>query len=111
MQLDDKYQDENILLHIITAAELNSYVLNKQLINQIKLIESEYPGKIVSLVIFGLKEFCRSYRENVGRFAFEVALTELQLLHNVSHRMLDTAEDVAQIFLQFTKSIAEKPYK
>lgn len=111
MRLDDKFQDEKIVLHFMTAAELNTYVLHGQLINRIETIESEYPDKILSLAIFGLKEYCRVNRQNAGRFAFETALTELQLFHRVSHRLLDTADDVAQMFLQFSKSIAEKPYK
>lgn len=111
MRLDDKLQDENIVLHFMTAAELNSYVSTGQLINRIKTIESEYPDKMLSLAIFGLKDYCRSNRQNAGRFAFESALTELQLLHGISHRLLDTADDVAQMIVQFSKSIAEKPYK
>lgn len=111
MRLDDKFQDEKIVLHFMTAAELNTYVSHGQLINRIETIESEYPDKILSLAIFGLKEYCRVNRQNAGRFAFETALTELQLFHGVSHRLLDTADDVAQMFLQFSKSIAEKPYK
>lgn len=111
MRLDEKFQDEPFLLHVMTADELNVYVKNNQLIDRIKTIESTYPDKKLSLMIFGLKEYCRVNRASAGRFAFETALTELQLLHNVSHRHLDTAEDVSQVFLQFSKSIAEIPYK
>lgn len=111
MCLDEKYQDEVILLHIMTAAELNSYVTNNKLKDRIETIKSNYPDKELSLMIFGLKDYCRNNRTNAGRFAFETALTELQLVYNISHRLLDTAEDVAQVFLQFSKSIAEKPYK
>lgn len=111
MRLDEKYQDENILLHIMTAAELNSYVMGKSLIDRIKTIQKNYPDKDLNLMIFGLKEYCRNNRANAGKFAFETALVELQLLHNISHRLLDTAEDLAQVFLQFSKSIAEKQYK
>lgn len=111
MRLDEKFQDENIVLHFMAAAELNSYVSKGQLINRIKMIESEYSQKKLSLAVFGLKEYCRANRQNAGRFAFETALTELQLMHGISHRLLDTADDVAQLFLQFSKSIAEKPYK
>lgn len=99
------------MLHIMTAAELHTYVLHGQLINRIKTIESNYPDKCLTLAIFGIKEYCRTNRQNAGRFAFETALTELQLLHGISHRHSDTADDVAQLFLQFSKSIAEKPYK
>lgn len=111
MCLDEKYQDENILLHVMTAAELNSYVISNRLIQRIETINSNYPDKELSLVIFGLKEYCRNNRSNAGRFAYETALTELQLVFNISHRLLDTAEDVAQVFMQFSKSIAEKLYK
>lgn len=111
MCLDEKYQDENILLHIMTAAELNSYVTGNKLKTRIETIKQHYPNKELSLMIFGLKDYCRNNRANAGRYAFENALTEQQLVHNISHRLLDTAEDVAQVFLQFSKSIAEKPYK
>lgn len=111
MRLDEKYQDEPILLHIMTAAELNSFVIGNLLFSRIKTIKNNYPAKEMTLIVFGLKEYCRTNRANAGRFAFESALTELQLLHNVSHRLLDTAEDVAQVFIQFSKSIAEIPYK
>lgn len=111
MSLDEKYQDENILLHVMTAAELNSYVNSNMLIQRMETIKSNYPDKQLSLVIFGLKEYCRNNRANVGRFAFEMALTELQLVFNISHRLLDTADDVAQVFMQFSKSIGEKLYK
>ena len=111
MRLDDKFQDENIVLHFMTAVELNTYISHGQLINRIKSIEEEYPDKMLSLAIFGLKEYCRDNRQNAGRFAFETALTELQLLRGISHRLLDTADDVAHMFVQFSKSIAEKLYK
>lgn len=111
MCLDEKYQDENILLHIMTASELNSYVISNKLIQRIETIKSCYSNKELCLVIFGLKEYCRNNRANAGRYAFEMALTELQLVFNISHRLLDTAEDVAQLFMQFSKSIAEKVYK
>lgn len=111
MRLDENYEDENILLHVMLAAELNSYVACNKLRNRIESIKNHYPNKKLSLIIFGLKDYCRNNRENAGRFNFETALTELQLMYNISHRLLDTTEDVAQVFLQFSKSIAEKPYK
>lgn len=111
MCLDDKFQDENMFLHIMTASELNSYVISNQFIKRIETIKQNFPGKEMYLVILGLKEFCRNNRENAGRFAIETALTELQLLHGISHRLSDTAEDVVQIYLMFSKSIAEIPFK
>lgn len=109
--LSDKYEEENELLHIMTGSELNSYILNDQLMNRIDVIRNRYPNKRLTLLVFGLKEFCRANRGNVGRLAFETSLTDLQISSNISHRLLNTSEDVAQVFLQFSKSIAEKPYK
>lgn len=65
----------------------------------------------MTLLVFGLKEYCRGNTRNIGRMAFETALTELQLVANVSHRMLDTAEDLGVTVMQFSKSVAEIPYK
>lgn len=111
VRLQDKYQDENQLLHVMMSAELNTLVANNGFKNRIEYIKSIFPNKQLTLLIFGLKEFCRFNKENVGRMAFETALTEIQIMEGVCHRLLDTAEDIAQAFLQFSKSIAEKPYK
>lgn len=93
------------------SSELNSLVANNDFKNRIEYIKGIFPTKQLTLLIFGLKEFCRSNRGNVGRMAFETALTEIQIMEGVSSRLLDTAEDIAQTFQQFSKSIAEKPYK
>lgn len=95
----------------MTGSELNSYISNDQLVNRINVIKELYPNKNLTLLVLGLKEFCRTNRGNVGRIAFETSLTDLQISSNISHRLLNTSEDVAQVFLQFSKSIAEKPYK
>lgn len=110
MQLTDKYEDEEQLLYVITAAELNGYVKSKQLSDHITDIQGKCPDKRVTLLVFGVKEFCRSNR-NAGRLAIETALTEVQLFNGISHRLLDTAEDVGNVVMQFSKSVAEIPYK
>lgn len=111
VRLKDKYQDENLLLHVMMSSELNTLIANNGFKNRIEYIKGIFPNKQLTLLIFGLKEFCRLNKENVGRMAFETALTEIQIMEGVCHRLLDTAEDIAQAFLQFSKSIAEKPYK
>lgn len=111
VRLDDKYQDEDDLLHVIMSSELNSLVADHGLQKRIEYIKGLFPNKQLTLLIFGLKEFCRLNERNVGRLAFETALTEIQMIGGVCHRLLDTAEDIAQVFLQFSKSIAEKPFK
>lgn len=110
-QLTDKYEDEKHLLYLMTAAELNEAIKNENLSSLIQNIRTFFNEKQITLLIFGLKEFCRTKRNNVGRMAFEIALTETQLVSNISHRLLDTAEDVGQTVMQFSKSVAEIPYK
>lgn len=111
IHLNEKYCDEDQLLYVMPAADLNSLIANNGFNIRVQYIKSRFPAKQLTLLIFGLKEFCRSNKSNVGRMAIETVLTEIQLLENVCHRLLDTSEDVAQTFIQFSKAIAEKPYK
>lgn len=98
------------MLVVLTGSELNDLVKSDELMNHLKSIEVLYNNKQITLLIFGLKEFCRQ-RGNVGRLAFETALTEIQLMANISHRLLDTADDLGNTVMQFSKSVAEIPYK
>lgn len=109
--LTDKYDDEDILLHYMTASELVAFVSNNALSQRISDIKKHYPNKKITLLVFGMKDLARAKKQSVNRHAVEMALTELQLLDGISHRHLDTSEDVAQVFLQFSKSIGEKLYK
>lgn len=40
-----------------------------------------------------------------------MALIELQIMYGISHRMLETPQDVSSLVAQLTKSIAQIPYK
>lgn len=110
VQLTDKYQDEEHLLYVMTAADLNGYVKSNKLIDHINDVQNNCPAKQVALLVFGVKEFCRSNR-NASRLDIETALTEVQLFNGISHRLMDTAEDVGHVVMQFSKSVAEIPYK
>lgn len=93
------------------ASELVTFVSTNNLPHRINEIKSYYLGKKITLLVFGLKEFIRINKRAVDRHAIEMALTELQIMNGVCHRHLDTSADVAQVFLQFSKSIGEKLYK
>lgn len=108
--MTDKYQDEEHLLYMMTAADLDGYVKSNKLTDHISSIQNKCPNKQVTLLVFGVKEYCRSSR-NAGRMNIETALTEVQLFNRVSHRMMDTAEDIGNVVMQFSKSVAEIPYK
>ncbi|KAL3280354.1 hypothetical protein HHI36_017843 [Cryptolaemus montrouzieri] len=47
----------------------------------------------------------------VSRRTVEYALTEIQLLYSISHRMVETKSDMALLVFQLSKSIAQVPYK
>lgn len=47
----------------------------------------------------------------VSRADIEISLTELQLLCNMQSRCVENNQDLALFIIQFTKSIAELPYK
>lgn len=111
IQLTDKWHDENLLLVILTGRELNDLVKNDELLNHLESTKIMFENKEITLLIIGLKEYCRQNAGNVGRQAFETALTEVQLLANISHRLLDTADDLGNTIMQFSKSVAEIPYK
>lgn len=95
----------------MTAADLSSYVKSNKLIDHINDVQNKFSNKQLTLLVFGVKEYCRNNRNNAGRLAIETALTELQLFNQISHRMMDTAEDVGNVVMQFSKSVAEIPYK
>lgn len=92
------------------AKELNHLITTKALIVKFQQIIDIHPDNHITLLICGLKEYCRM-TSNVGRLAFESDLIKLQILLNISHRFLDTAADMANTVMQFSKSVAELPYK
>lgn len=110
-QLTDKYVDEEQLLYIMPASEVNESVKQDKLLSLVQNLQDIFPKNQITLLIHGLKDFCRCNRSNAGRLAFETALTEIQLMANVGHRLLDTAEDMGHTVMQFSKSVAEIPYK
>lgn len=95
----------------MTGSGLNETIKCDKLRSLVKNIQQLFNRKQITLLVHGLKEFCRNNRSNVGRLAIETALTEIQLEENVGHRLLDTAEDVGYTVMQYSKSIAEIPFK
>lgn len=95
----------------MTAAEFNEFVKRKTLAEHIEYIEGLYPNKKVTIFVHGIKDYCKNMNpRNAGRLAFEMALAEMQM-NGVCSRLLETSEDIGNAVMQFTKSIAEIPYK
>lgn len=102
---------EDAILYILTASELNELMKNGHLLPFIRNLQYMFNEKQIMLLIYGLKEYCHHHKNNTSHLIFERALTQIQLMANVNHRLLSTAEEVGYTIVQFTKAIAEKPYK
>ncbi|XP_055625384.1 crossover junction endonuclease EME1 [Toxorhynchites rutilus septentrionalis] len=109
--MTDKHVDQKFIVHLMEAEELVIRVKEKKLISVIQTLQDLYPGKTISLLVFGLLNYCRNNRGCVGRRETEVALTEIQVFHRCSYQLLETAEEVANFVAQLGKSLAELPYK
>lgn len=111
VRLTDKYEDQRIVLLLLQAKELIDLIKRNELLTRITNIQEILTNKEITLIIFGLRDYCRKNSKEIGRRTIEVSLTELQLLNNVSHRLLETAADFGLTVSQFSKSIAEEPFK
>lgn len=125
---------------VMNCKEFVEHVDNSTLAAHIGSIKSVLAKeKKITLAIYGLKNYTR-YQKNkqyneirtqitdenerqttnnvvfhsfpkVSQAQIEYALTELQLVCNCSHRFIETAPDLAQMVTQFTKAVAEIPFK
>jgi crossover junction endonuclease EME1 len=109
--MSDKYTEENHLLQLITGEELVMIITKRELLHKVQDIQAKYHGKTVTLLIYGLRAYCERHRSCVGRRETEFALTEIQILANCCYRMVETPEEVGEMVAQFSKSIAEEPFK
>ncbi|XP_052870302.1 crossover junction endonuclease EME1 [Anopheles cruzii] len=107
--------DEPFAVLLLDGATFLSYVRNYELLTIVRTVKEQLRAatvdKRLSLLVFGLVSYCRANRGSVGRRQTEHALTEVQLFEDVSHQLLETAEQVATFVSQLARSIAERPYK
>lgn len=110
IELSDKFTDEDFVLKLVTAQEFNAEIDRQTVMTTMQRLINEQPSKKFTIIVCGIKEFCRT-NKNVGRHSFETALAELQVLLNINSRLIETSADLNITVLQFTKSIADIPYK
>lgn len=91
--------------------EVIEAIKNKSMHNQLQSLTKAYPNCSITLLIFGLKKFCRQESTNVKRYDIEKCLTEIQIIYNCSHRLFETSVELAAAIGQFSKAIAEIPFK
>ncbi|XP_033309522.1 crossover junction endonuclease EME1 isoform X2 [Bombus bifarius] len=103
----------------------------------ISSIKSSLPDYKITLVIFGIEDYfaCREQRRNlkesrtkkktyiekyhqmstyphkISRKHLETCLNEIQIISDCSSRLINNSQDLALMIYQYTKAIAEIPYK
>lgn len=104
---------EPYLLIVLVAEEFVKAAKDNNILNIVQAAQEELPfdSQSTTLVIYGLKDFCRKRRNVVGIKETEIKLTQLQLLANCSHRLHETPDDIALTIAQMSKAIAEEPFK
>ena len=113
IEFDSVDRDEPYLLIILSAEAFVTASKENKLLNSVLAAQESLPFDIQSttLVVYGLKDFCRKKKNVIGMKETEIKLTQLQLLANCSHRLHETADDVALTVMQMSKAIAEEPFK
>lgn len=108
--MDDHTIDEDQVLLFMFAAQLGDFIRANGLVSYIQTAQQQMPAKKITLLVCGLSDYLTANRW-LSRLAVEKALTRLQLFAGISHRLLDTAADVATTVVLFTKAVAETPFK
>lgn len=113
IEFDSVEQDEPYLLIILTADAFVTASKENKLLSIVQAAQELLPFDVQSttLVIYGLKDFCRKKKNVIGMKETEIKLTQLQLLANCSHRLHETPDDIALTVMQMSKAIAEEPFK
>lgn len=114
----------NELLIIKQWHEIVELVHNKTLFSHINSLKSLVENKLLFLAIFGIENYFRYQKKpmkkydklygkspKISRRDLEYSLTELQLFCPCCYRFVEKDEDLASLITQFTKSIAQVPFK
>ncbi|CRK93273.1 CLUMA_CG006816, isoform A [Clunio marinus] len=113
IEFDKIEQNEPHLLIILSAEEFVKVSKENQLLSIVQTAQSDFSLNLKSttLIIYGLKDFCRKKKNVIGIKETEIKLTQLMLLANCSHRLHETPDDIALAVTQMSKAIAEEPFK
>ncbi|KAL4719549.1 hypothetical protein ACJJTC_018543 [Scirpophaga incertulas] len=104
-------------LYIMEASSVGEYVKNHTLSDHMKSIV-DMSGCQLTLVVFGAKDYFKSTRKTTaskGTLMTEIdlmmALVDLLVSVECDNHLLDSSNDLALFIIQFTKAIAEAPFK
>lgn len=110
-QQQNTMDEENYVLLLKRGAEIIQLIKDQALISSIQSVQEIYTNQKLSLIIYGLKAFCKSSSNSVSRMQIEKELTKLQIFTKCSHRLIETGRDVGLVISQFAKAVAEIPFK
>ncbi|XP_050352976.1 crossover junction endonuclease EME1 isoform X2 [Nymphalis io] len=105
-------------LYIQTAVDIESLVISHTLADNVRRVK-ELAGCELTLVLFGVKEYFKmsgrktanSRQKLITEIDLEKAITDLLVSANCDTIIVNTPNEVALTIVQFTKAIAEEPYK
>lgn len=104
-------EDENFILFVIPGQEMLDSVRDKTFLGRIENFREIFPARSLVILVYGLKDAYRKSNREESRYDIEIALVEAQVLHNCCHRLVENPADLAANVVQFTKSVAEGPFK
>ncbi|XP_055697731.1 crossover junction endonuclease EME1 [Phlebotomus papatasi] len=102
---------EEMVLHVILGQDMLQNVKEGSFRRRIESLKELYPGKSIVILLYGLKDTFRKSDRSVSRNDIEVSLVEAQILHNCCHRLVENPAELAATAAQFSKSVAETPFK
>lgn len=108
--MDNSTVDEDHVLLFMFAPQLADQIKGNTLLDFMQSMQKQLPEKQITLLVCGLADRLVANRQ-LTRLSVEKSMTRLQLLAGISHRLLETAADVANTVVQFTKAVAEAPFK
>ncbi|KAG5675594.1 hypothetical protein PVAND_005487 [Polypedilum vanderplanki] len=113
INFDDVEKDEPYLMVILMADSFVKAVKENKLLEIIQAAQEMCSNLVIStsLIIYGLKAYCRKHKNTITVRETEIKLVQIQMLANCSHRMHENPEDLALTCAQMSKSIAEEPFK
>ncbi|XP_059054772.1 crossover junction endonuclease EME1 [Achroia grisella] len=116
--MSDTSERCNRALYVCEAAGVADLVASRGLATQLAHLQ-ELASCPITLVIFGLKDYFKSSgrkttnsnKNSMTEIDLEMAVTDLLVSAGVDTVTVNTPNELALLIIQFTKAIAEEPYK
>ncbi|XP_046749195.1 crossover junction endonuclease EME1 isoform X2 [Diprion similis] len=138
---ENKSVEENHIIVVWDYTETIKKIASDMFLTSIVSIQTSKPGKSITLIIYGMENYFRHHRNLkkmqvknqclgrvgdgkkrrgskafedlpvISRKQLELCLTEIQLTLNCNSQLIETPHGLGQVIGQYTKAIAEAPFK